>query len=475
MEGEGDRPRPPESRYGANAQTSAEDFLFHLYRGSELLQDNRVHDAKEELEAALRVQPRDAKGQDLLAVVYFRLGLYPRAIEIYEELVAAFPKDASLSNNLALCYLKTGQPEKARAVLERLVQHQPDHVRAWAYLGLAYERLGDLHKAKEAFERGQVTGMARRIEEQLAEAARREEPPQDEERAELRKVATEAFQELDNGYVSFSIAAPARAPSGTWRAVEPGQLPAVAPPPRPPSLAPAPSLGALAPSVPPPAQVTTDVPTVAALARDAALVPPRDARIAATPSGLVVVRIDDSFATRLEAIRAIVAGAGGVASEVLPRRTRGRALEQSLGGAIAPIVSLRGSSELVLGARGEQRLVPFLLEDDFVYVREDALVGFEGRLAYESGRLAVGDGDAVPVVHLTGTGAVVLELADRLVSVEVAGDRTATLRRDAIVGWTGRLLPRSLAPSESPGGARGMIAFSGEGAVLVSPRMLGPS
>src|SRR5512147_2487731 len=63
-----------------------EDFLFHLYRGSELLQDNRAHEAKEEVERALHLQPHDAKGQDLLAVVYFRLGLYPRAISIYEQL-----------------------------------------------------------------------------------------------------------------------------------------------------------------------------------------------------------------------------------------------------------------------------------------------------------------------------------------------------------------------------------------------------
>ena len=41
---------------------SAEDFLFHLYRGSELLQDDRVHEAKQELEQALSLQPRDAKG-----------------------------------------------------------------------------------------------------------------------------------------------------------------------------------------------------------------------------------------------------------------------------------------------------------------------------------------------------------------------------------------------------------------------------
>src|SRR5436309_818258 len=77
--------RLPDSA-GAGPHEPDEDFLFHLYRGIELLQDNRVHEAKDELEQALTLQPRDLKGQDLLAVVYFRIGLYPRAIQIYEQL-----------------------------------------------------------------------------------------------------------------------------------------------------------------------------------------------------------------------------------------------------------------------------------------------------------------------------------------------------------------------------------------------------
>ncbi|HEY2370411.1 MAG TPA: hypothetical protein VGH87_28640, partial [Polyangiaceae bacterium] len=89
-------------------EVASEEFLFHLYRGAELLQDARVHEAKEELEAALHLQPRDPKGQDLLAVVYFRMGVYPRAIQIYEQLHRDNPRDTSLMVNLALCYLKTG-------------------------------------------------------------------------------------------------------------------------------------------------------------------------------------------------------------------------------------------------------------------------------------------------------------------------------------------------------------------------------
>src|SRR4029079_2679341 len=136
---------------------------FHLYRGSELLQDNRALEAKEELERALHLQPHDAKGQDLLAVVYFRLGLYPRAIAIYEQLRRTSPRDPALLLNLALCYLKTGQGAPARRDLETLLEVNPTHARAWGYLGLACERLGALGDAQRAFEHGGHEQMARRI------------------------------------------------------------------------------------------------------------------------------------------------------------------------------------------------------------------------------------------------------------------------------------------------------------------------
>jgi Tfp pilus assembly protein PilF len=128
--------QPPSAESGRDI--ADEDFLFHLYRGSELLQDDRVHEAKEELEHALTFQPRDAKGQDLLGVVYFRLGLYPRAIQIYETLRNQNPREASLRLNLGLCYLKTAQANRAKDELEALVKAHPDHKRAWGYLGLAY-------------------------------------------------------------------------------------------------------------------------------------------------------------------------------------------------------------------------------------------------------------------------------------------------------------------------------------------------
>src|SRR5262249_30704199 len=56
----------PSLQPDSTRDVAQEDFLFHLYRGSELLQENRVLEAKEELEFALTMQPLDPKGQDLL-------------------------------------------------------------------------------------------------------------------------------------------------------------------------------------------------------------------------------------------------------------------------------------------------------------------------------------------------------------------------------------------------------------------------
>src|SRR4051812_34762364 len=205
-----------------------EDFLFHLYRGSELLQDNRAHEAKEELERALHLQPHDTKGQDLLAVVYFRLGLYPRAISIYEQLRTSSPRDPALLLNLALCYLKTGQAGLARRDLEQLLTVNPSHARAWGYLGLACERLGALGDAQRAFKQGGHGQMARRMADRRASQMPAPLPKTSRPSQEVRDVVAAAFEELDTGELSFELAEPASASRDnapdSWRPLELGQM-----------------------------------------------------------------------------------------------------------------------------------------------------------------------------------------------------------------------------------------------------------
>jgi uncharacterized protein (AIM24 family) len=560
--------------------TGQEDFLFHLYRGSELLKDNQMLEAKEELEQALTLQPRDLKGQDLLAVVYFRLGLYPRAIHLYEQLRRLNPKDPALKLNLALCYLKTGQTPLAKVELEQLVEAHPNHTRAWGYLGLAHERLADYVKAEQAYGISGHADRARRMAEKLGRAA----APRIEEREvpsrEVREAASTAAAGLDQGQLSFAIAAPASdatlASGGEWKPVELGQaadpppqsarsqaMPVigpgpdlsgprrptlvVAPPPAhlidpgPGDLSGLPSVGS--PSMPlfedavPPAYDPPEVPpfedappererAVTAPPPGSAHPPPRiessrprvhdafseptqvlrhppprrDSSIGTGERAPISIRVAAErgrldfpepgtvamhsptvalgrmrpeskadgrmgFAVRLEAVRAM---SGGIATSLLERHARGKSIGESFGGIGSPVVELRGDGDVVIGARASCVLANFALAEESCFLREDVVVLFDRLLEYDNGKLATGEGEYVSVVQFKGTGPLLAEVKGTLLTIDVTSGKSVNVRREGIIGWFGRLVPRALAPSEAPSGQRGLVTFAGDGTVLLS-------
>ena len=511
---ERDDRRPPSSR-----DVAGEDFLFHLYRGSELLQDNRVHDAKAELEHALSLQPSDPKGQDLLGIVYFRLGLYPRAIAIFERLSQLHPAALEPRINLALSYLKTGQPSQARFELERVVERNPGHSRAWGYLGLAFQRLGDYERAGHAFSAGGHDGMARRLVELSMTAAaslslRPPSPPPEEPRAAAatltddNEVTTFRQSEIERlrgqrASQHDTVAAPpmpsnapsmnlpplalSRQPTGTWAAVDPAGHAAIAPPPpRLPQIngptttpfGPEASVAALdahsarfaaGPPGGPMRSSSTGPRRASVLAREGLLVFPRDLRVGLHTSGVVLVQATSGFAARLESVRSLSYAAGYGTSQLL-RRTRGRTSDEPLGGTASPIVEITGKGEIVLGPARGQRLEPIQIEEDPFYLREDTIAGFETSVAFENGRLAVGDGDAIGMVQLRGPGTVVAQLPEGTTALEIIEARATAVRAVLVLGWIGRLVPRALLTSEAPAGARGFVAFTGEGMVLVDGR-----
>ena len=59
-------------------------------------------------------------------------------------------------------------------------------------------------------------------------------------------------------------------------------------------------------------------------------------------------------------------------------------------------------------------------------------------------------------MQLRGSGTVVLELPGELASVPCTPGRPLLVRREWIVGWLGRLVPRAAPPAESPSGQRGL-------------------
>ncbi|MDF3067837.1 MAG: hypothetical protein K0R38_3438 [Polyangiaceae bacterium] len=466
-----------------------EDFLYHLYRGSELLQDNLVPQAKEELERALKLQPKDTEGQGLLGVVYFRLGLYPRAIGIYEDIIKACPNEVSPRVNLGLCYLKTGQSHLARDVLEEVIQRVPDHVRAWGYLGLTFERLGELAKAEAAFERAGQPNLARRMQRLLAEQAQAQQELVDPERASVRLAAADAVQELDGGEGGFSRAPgegegePIRA--GRWRAVELGDA-SVPPLPK---LRRSPSLvGRLGPAVPtitdaaelgrdsvpppasfrPPLSIRAPIASSGALAIEGGLAfpePPAKVLIAGPSIGTCVTT--DGFAARSDVLSSVIGGMKALAPAPLMRRARGRETSEPFGAGSSLWHLYEGEARAVILAGPSRTLWALELADEFVYVREASLLAFESTVRYENGRLAAGGREPVAMVQLSGKGFAVLETHGVVSALTVGQDTQAVVRVDDVIGWTGRLLGQAVDTENSPGKLPGAVSFSGEGALLL--------
>ena len=491
-------PGVPESEHPAPSSVfNGEEFLFHLYRGSELLQDNCVNEAKEELERALRFQPRDSEGQGLLGIVYFRLGMYPRAIGIYEDLIRNFPAEITPRVNLALCYLKTGQQHQARDVLEEVIQREPDHKRAWGYYGLALERLGEYGKAQAAFEKAGQPQLARRMQNRLEEAAPSEEPGEAEHQLdEVRLAAADAVQELEGQtpFVSAREEAGELEPvrSRRWRAVEPGEevVPARPRPSRPPSgqqrvpgvtglsLPPVSEAMELPPPSrrPPPPEpdaapdaATPGPGSPSALVAEVAVGAP-DARERLVVRGsMALVRVEVGFAIRNDALRAVQPDGAGFARTSLRRRLRGRATDEPFGGPASPWSLLEGPGVAVLAAGNERSVAALELGGEFVYLREARLLGFDSSARYENGRLPAPPQEPAPIVivQLSGRGLVLVESERPLRALRVSPERRVIVRSESVAGWTGRMLAQPLTADESPTHAHGFVSFAGEGAVLL--------
>lgn len=396
---------------------------------------NRVVEAKEELETALSHRPRDAQSQDLLAGVYFRLGVYPTAIRLWRGLLADFPGDVTLHVNVGLAFFKTGQPDDARDHLDKALELDPDHERAWGYLGLTLWRLGQLDAAREAFLRGGQLSMAKRMEEALGEVEASIAPPPPDAVPPLPEL------ELRDG-VRLSVEVERPSPSGEWNA-PPATIPPPAASPRRASR----SIPALAP------------PKVEAVAEGWALELPEDTPLAVGAEGELLIQSTAPVFGRLQGLRAV---RGSLETSDVQRCFRGRESDEALGGE-EPIVRWAGPIAAVVRPPEGLRFHAVRVSGSQLYVREELVQGFDDGVVFESGRLPLA-GEPVVLLSFSGDGVVVLRLPRTPAGIEVAADQEVRVDPDALVGWIGRLFPREVedGPVSVP------LALNGQGILLVT-------
>lgn len=481
---------PPERKPVRSDRVVPDEFVFHLHRGVELLEEGRSLEAKEALELALSERPKDPESQALLALVYFRLGLYPRAIEIYRLLAEAHPDTLSLKVNLAVCYLKTGQHALAEETLIAVVGTDPSHTRAWAYLALAHERLGEHAKAARAYELG---GHPRQAERARALAEGRPDPL---EASRVRDVASAFFDELAEERVEFRLAAPSQQMSrGTWTTHEPGRpqeesaisdaaiTPAdYAPPslrPTRPPFAPRPSRPPPAglpsfESDPPPAEVDpsaviADVPQLGSGAirvfgstNPAELGPLLGSRLtdrSVPRAGLCVLDVRRTHAALLVRSESLFGFEGSLQQSVVTR--------ELATGMVESWCRFQGDGRLVVAARGRKLGYALQSEGDphaGFLVRLDYLLAHGEASTSADHELAWKDGGKVRTLRLRSDAVVMLEISDALVEIPLRG-REFMVRREVFVACDGGI---ELSPHEDAAlGQRGLMRAAGHGRVFL--------
>lgn len=499
---------PPQARTSAStappdesersALERGEEFLFHLYRGRDLLQDDRVHDAKRELEHALQLRPADLGAQELLAAACYRLGVYEHALQLYEDLRQRAGAPSSVSFHLALCRLKLGDTHGARRELDALTTHEPSHRRAWGYLAVCLHSVGDALGAEEAFRRGGHAALADRVSRgrSLMPSA----PPPELAESAARAVA-EALRALEPSAIDLVLAdGDGASAEGPWHALELGRAHAAAraTPRRATPLFPFEAVSApeganddgsrsdgspLAPSRADAAPVALPLLDAHAPSRGAEDEAKRHAERAVggparraleaqrwldRPVGLHAV--GSRFATAVVdaerfvfvATRAIVASFGDLVHG------------ERLAFGPAAFVAMRGGGALGSGGRSTALLGPSYGHEMTLFDLDgvDLTLAADAVVAFASTVRVFEDAESAPdrrsrFVRCSGAGAFAFEHRMAWAAVDLAESGPCVVRRSYLVGWTGDTRAEPIDEAECAEGRRGLLRLTGTGSALV--------
>ncbi len=185
-----------------------------------------------------------------------------------------------------------------------------------------------------------------------------------------------------------------------------------------------------------------------------------------TPDGHLVLPISEVGYVRTDLLAGL---SGAFEIEVVNRRYRGKRTDSLFGGVDAAVVALMGSGFALL-ALGEQVPTALVLTTEEIYLVESGVVGFSAGLVWENGRLPSEADKDLDIVHLRGSGRVVLAARKPVVTLQVKPDAPALVHATRLVGWSGPLVPYRAPLPGLPESARRVpiVRFEGTGLVLTT-------
>jgi uncharacterized protein (AIM24 family) len=233
---------------------------------------------------------------------------------------------------------------------------------------------------------------------------------------------------------------------------------------------PAPATPAAQPAPPaPPATAATPAPTTSSRLVESTLPQVIAAAITAEQptlrdDGILAFPIPDVGYVRTDML---VALGGQFEIETVNRRYRGKRTDSLFGGPDAAIVAILGRG-LALLHPDELAIRLVTLKSEELYLVEGALLAFTQGLVWENGRLPSETDRDLDIVHLRGSGRVVLGTKSPLLTLAVKPEAPVTVHASRLVGWNGPLVPYRAPLPGLPDVAKRIpvVRFEGTGVVL---------
>ncbi|MBI3610024.1 MAG: tetratricopeptide repeat protein [Nitrospirae bacterium] len=115
-------------------------------------QPQRLEDAVQEYQIALKIKPDYVQAQYNLGLAFFRQGRWEDAAQAYGTALKLKPDFADAHNDLGAAYRKLGRPEEANQEYRTALELKPDFASAHNNLGVTYKDLGRLEDAIREFQ-----------------------------------------------------------------------------------------------------------------------------------------------------------------------------------------------------------------------------------------------------------------------------------------------------------------------------------